>query len=123
MDSLKMKKKGQATFEYVTVLILVMAVFMLFSYYIKRAIAGRWKTSADMVGEERIFDASGPVTGTRECAFLENFAGIGAIWYSPVCYQNNKCGEKCFGFEATHVGMAECRACIEGCRDPMCDTN
>ncbi len=46
------KRKGQGTLEYSMVIICIVAALLATQYYIKRAIQGRVKESADTIGEQ-----------------------------------------------------------------------
>ncbi|MDP8213461.1 MAG: hypothetical protein P9X22_09295 [Candidatus Zapsychrus exili] len=49
---LRIKKKGQSSLEYATLIIVVIGVLLTMGVYFKRGIQGRWKASADGLGEQ-----------------------------------------------------------------------
>lgn len=52
MLRLRKKRKGQTTFEYVTLIIIILGVFITIGNYFKRGIQGRWKSAVDEMGEQ-----------------------------------------------------------------------
>ena len=44
--------KGQSVIEYSVLVIIVIAVFITMSSYIKRGLAGRWKSTVDELGDQ-----------------------------------------------------------------------
>ena len=48
----RIHQKGQTTFEYIFLIVVVLAAFMTVSVYFKRGIQGRWKSTADDLGDQ-----------------------------------------------------------------------
>jgi len=46
------KRKGQTILEYTVILIIILGVMIAMKDYIKRGIQGRWKSSADEMGDQ-----------------------------------------------------------------------
>ena len=46
------KRRGQATLEYVVLIIIVIGAVMSIGNYFKRALQGRWKAAVDDVGDQ-----------------------------------------------------------------------
>jgi uncharacterized protein (UPF0333 family) len=46
------KKKGQSTLEYAILIIIVIGALLSIQVYIKRGISGRFKSSADDIGDQ-----------------------------------------------------------------------
>ncbi|MFZ5800500.1 MAG: hypothetical protein ACOY3D_03860 [Candidatus Omnitrophota bacterium] len=64
---------AQTTLEYAVMIILVAITLIATQVYIKRAIQGRWKQSADTIGEQYDYDRTrGTTTITYESDTLSN---------------------------------------------------
>ena len=46
------KKNGQSTFEYITLITILLAVFITIGTYFKRGVQGRWKSAVDDLGDQ-----------------------------------------------------------------------
>ena len=46
------KKTGQGSFEYITLITIVLAVFITVGTYFKRGVQGRWKSAVDDLGDQ-----------------------------------------------------------------------
>ena len=46
------KKNGQSSVEFATMIIVVIGALIAMQFYFKRGVQGRWRTSADGVGEQ-----------------------------------------------------------------------
>lgn len=56
-----LRKRGQSTFEFVTVTVLIIGAFLGIQNYAKRGIQGRWKQTVDQIGDQydpRVADTS-----------------------------------------------------------------
>jgi uncharacterized protein (UPF0333 family) len=51
-DKGMLKRRGQSILEYAVLIIIVMAVFLSMSNYVKRGIQGRWKSAVDDLGDQ-----------------------------------------------------------------------
>lgn len=49
---LRKRKKGQSAIEYSVILIIIMGALLATGNYFKRGIQGRWKDSADQLGDQ-----------------------------------------------------------------------
>lgn len=47
-----LQRKGQTILEYTIILMIILGVMLAMKDYVKRGIQGRWKTSADNVGDQ-----------------------------------------------------------------------
>jgi hypothetical protein len=83
--------------EYVILIVLLLAAFLIFQKYIARGLAGRWKTVGDALGDGRIYD---PYT-TVECAY--DFEDTN-LWYDVSCYEASGCST-----------AADRATCVQGC--------
>lgn len=109
--------KGQATVEYVVVLMFVLGAFLIFQKYAVRGFSGRWKGVGDSFGGGQIYDPN----LTTECAVDTRYPDD---WYDAKCFKQ-KCRSLCFGVNYTSAPAA-CQACItedppDGCHNPICD--
>jgi hypothetical protein len=114
------KKRGQSTFEITSLLICILAAFIVFQKYIARGIVGRWKNIGDSMGQGRLFDPNRSV----RCAankWFQDKPGENiwpdAVWYDQTCFE-----EQCHGhcLYATKDSRA-CRDCCERCWDEECE--
>ena len=49
---IKLKRQGQSTLEYTTLIVIILGAFLAVGTYFKRGIQGRWKTSVDELGDQ-----------------------------------------------------------------------
>lgn len=107
----KFLKQGQATSEYVTVLMFILLAFFIMQKYIVGALNGRWKGVGDSLGGGQIYDPR----KTVECGVDSRFPDD---WYEVKCFEE-KCVPLCFG---DGYSMSACEQCITsaetGCRCP-----
>ena len=91
--------------EFVTLIMFILAAFIVFQKYIVRGFTGRWKGVGDSFGQGKIYDPNRSI----ECAYDPIYT---QLWYDRKCYEDN-CLETCL--ELSPV-VADCRACIQGCQ-------
>lgn len=114
-------RKGFSTIEVIMVVIIILAVLIGFGGYIKRSLAGRWKTAGDALGQGRQYDPRGfgmvgEHGGTLDC-FFDQSTGH---WINEDCYQANHCD--CTLISGTGAPLQpyynnQCVACKQQCWD------
>lgn len=81
---MRLLKKGQSAVEYTLLIIIIIAVFVATSLYIKRGIQGRWREAVDSIGEQYDPTAMGTdLTHTLVSSantFIETVPGSGGYW-------------------------------------------
>jgi len=103
------KKKALATIEYITLMVILLGVFVVFNTYIIRAMSGRWKSVGEGFDQFRQYDPK----ATTRCAYDPNFTNR---WYNADCYEK-RCD--CHTVRATNM---TCDDCIRTtCGTPYCD--
>ena len=102
------KQKAVSTLEYMTLLILLMAVLLFFGKYIFQAFAGRWRSTGETFGMGMQYD---PQKTTR-CRY-DTYASTG-MWYNVQCFYDN-CDCHTLAANAT-----SCHDCIVTCSPPEC---
>jgi len=108
------KKYGQSTMEFVALIVIILAAFVVFQKYIVRSISGRWKSTGDALGQGKIFDPH----HTIECAASTFFPGNPVRWYNRICFEE-QCIDDCL--EVTK-DAASCDNCLSvTCHAPQCD--
>ena len=75
-------RKAQTVIEYMLLLTLLMAVFLVFQKYLVRGFSGRWKTVEEGIGSGRLYSPS----STIECKY--DFVHVNR-WYNVDCYENS----------------------------------
>ncbi|MCP3685694.1 MAG: hypothetical protein GY861_23860 [bacterium] len=79
-----LRKKGQTIFEYIVLIVLVIAVFISMGSYIKRGMQGRWKEAMDDIGDQydpRVADVEVLHTITAESTtFVETREDVDGHW-------------------------------------------
>ena len=58
---IRLNKRAQGSLEYTIIITIVVAAFLLMQVYYKRSIQGRWRSSADDIGDQY---SPGVTTGT-----------------------------------------------------------
>ena len=106
------KKNGQSTMEYVTLIMFILASFLVFQKYIVRGLSGRMKGVGDSFAQGRLYDPN----VSAECAYDYIYHNQ---WYDSQCYDAN-CEGACLRVTAT---PAACSACIQNCINinPLCN--
>jgi hypothetical protein len=61
-----MKKNAQAILDYVILLAIVIATFLLMAYYIRNSISGKIREGADTIGQGEVYGPGTTVTTTIE---------------------------------------------------------
>lgn len=117
-------QKGFSTIEIIVVFTIILAVLIGFGGYIKRSLAGRWKSTGDALGQGRQYDprgfgVAGEHGGTLDC-FFDKSTGH---WVVEQCYQTNNCD--CTLITGTGIPLPEyaarCVACKQQCwNDAQC---
>ena len=105
---LRRTTKAQSLIEYITLIVMILAAFLVFQKYIARGFAGRWKAVGESLGQGRIYDPR----LTRECIF--DFEHT-RLWYDQACFKAYDCD--CLSVRSN---TATCEDCIEGCADWRC---
>ena len=100
-------------FEFIGLILFILAAFIVFQKYIVRGFTGRWKSVGDVFGEGRIYDPR----KTIECAANAFFPNQAVVWYNKDCFEAN-CEDDCL--EVTR-SRAACDVCLAGCGTPYCD--
>lgn len=95
--------------EYVMLIVMIMAAFLVFQKYIARGFAGRWKSVGESLGQGRIYDP----TRTTECIY--DFQATN-LWYDQNCFVSSGCD--CLSVQAN---TTTCRDCIISCASPLCN--
>ena len=78
---LRTKNKAQSTFEFVVLMIVVVAGFLTVQIYFKRGIQGKWQSTADDLGEQYdpyrgfALDVANSVTVSQTLIWTANAAG------------------------------------------------
>lgn len=106
---LRRKTKGQSLVEYITLVVMVLAVFWVFQKYIARGFAGRWKAVGESLGQGRIYDPR----KTTECIYDSQNT---FVWYDQSCFEASGCD--CLTVRAN---ATTCRDCILSCATSMCN--
>lgn len=112
------KKRGQSMFEFVALIMFILAALLIFQKYIVRGLTGRWKSVGDSFGQGRIYDPN----KTIECAANAFFDGQEVVWYNQICFEE-KCEYHCL--EITKI-KEKCEKCLTldpptGCHIDYCD--
>ena len=110
-------QRGQATIEFMALIVFVMGAFLFFQKYIAQGFNGRWVRTGDTMGSGRLYDPK----KTLECAYSEDYD----TWYSVSCYEQNHCD--CFSIRVT-CGSSDCnqnknndcQQCINNCSVQKC---
>ena len=103
-------KAGQATFEYIVLLTVILFAFLVFQKYIARGLMGRWRASGESFGAGRQYDPNHTIACTFDFQYTNS-------WYDRDCYFHNNCDVSCVSI---YSDPAACLACIGGCRDARC---
>ena len=107
---MRIKRKAQSTFEYITVLALVMLALLAFQKYIVRGMSGRFVTVGQSFGSGRLYDPK-----SIKCAINPKYSNQ---WYNSVCFDEN-CVDSCYSVRAT---ASDCADCIEvTCAQSKCN--
>ena len=98
-----LNKKASSVLEYMALLVVIMAAFIVIQQYLVRAFSGKWKQAGDTFGFEQQYDPRGhdltTERGTRECFYAKDLG----LWINTRCFrQNCDCREK-HEFPATTV--------------------
>src|SRR3989338_8283101 len=102
------KMKAQSLIEYITLIVMILAAFLVFQKYIARGFAGRWKAVGESMGQGRIYDPR----RTTECVFDFQYTGL---WYDKACFDADDCD--CLTVRAN---TTTCENCIEDCASSAC---
>jgi len=124
------KRQGQSMIEFVTLIMFILATFIVFQKYIVRGISGRWKGVGDAIGQGRIYDPN----KTLACSYDPQYTDR---WFNRTCYDENCEGACLRGFTALSncpncirtggcspacaAKIAVCRECITDCQTLFCD--
>lgn len=100
------KKKSFSIVEYVITLVVIVAALVGMSLYIKRAISGRWRQSADVIGFGRQYHGDGSFL--YDCRIQKVYScGTPCTLY---CTQPSYCTPTCFsliGFGDSNISMSD----------------
>jgi Flp pilus assembly pilin Flp len=107
------KKDGQSMIEFATLVVFILAAFLVFQKYLVRGFSGRWKQVGESLGQGRIYDPD----KTIECAANRFFTTSSVVWYNAVCFDQNCKGACLLGTKTA----ADCDACIGSCQTPFCN--
>ncbi|HBR15930.1 MAG TPA: hypothetical protein DD723_10420 [Candidatus Omnitrophica bacterium] len=66
------RKKGQSTLEYAVLVVITLGALMSAQVYMKRGIQGRFKSSADDIGDQFSVNNQNAVTTSRTTAYTED---------------------------------------------------
>ena len=105
---LRRTTKAQSLIEYITLIVMILAAFLVFQKYIARGFAGRWKAVGESLGQGRIYDPR----LTRECIFDFEHTGL---WYDKACFDADGCD--CLTVRAN---VTTCDNCIRLCAATKC---
>lgn len=102
----KKKEQGEAVLEYVTMLMLVMAAFIVIDKYAMRAMSGRWKAVGDSFDMGRQYDPLITKRGAFDFVYTDR-------WYNQTCFDSNRCS--CAGVNSSERTCQECLCfCVPG---------
>ncbi len=112
------KRRGQSMFEFVALIMFILAAFLIFQKYIVRGLTGRWKGVGDSFGQGRIYDPN----KTIECAANAFFDGQKVVWYNQICFEE-KCTTACLEVTKSKIACEKCigRTKNKGCRISYCE--
>lgn len=109
------RKNGQAATEYIGIIVLILAAFLIFQQYISRGFFGRWKGVGDQIGFGHQYDPR----NTADCAYSKEFD----VWYDDRCFQET-CGiDDCIR-ETTRdlTPGGSCDICVtQTCQEDICE--
>ncbi len=115
-------QKGFSTVELVTVIVVILAVLIGFGGYIKRALAGRWKSAGEAFGQQKQYDprgfgVAGANGGTLDCFYDQP----SRHWIDENCYRSHQCD--CTFIKADGHPLPEhqsrCIDCKIGCQNDV----
>lgn len=113
MIRLRLKKTSQSAIEFVTLVVFILGIFLIFQKFIVRGLTGRWKAVGDSLGQERSYDPN----KTAECRYAAFFDPADARWFNQTCFEIN-CMQQCL---STNKKRSECNDCLGTCATPVCD--
>ena len=105
-------KNGQAVIEYVALIIILFAGWVIFQRYILNRFNSRLKGVGDSMGYGRLYQPG----NTLDCAFDYRYTNS---WYSTDYYEQH-CVSQCFGISATDT---LCHGCYVAAAASMMNVN
>ncbi len=104
--------RAEAVIEYMAMLVLVLAAFMVINKYALRAMMGRWKTVGDSFDVGRQFDPLITKRGAYDSFYSQR-------WYNQDCFEQSNC--TCAGVDSSPITCGNCICLCVGSYDAQCD--